>query len=161
MLDYVSKNRSLEGYKEPGLERVSNAELLELQCDILVPAALENQITVANAERIRARIIVEGANGPTTPGADEILYDRGVFIVPDILANAGGVTVSYFEWVQGLQEFFWSEEEINERLERIMRRSFNSVLELALQHRVPMRTAAYLVSVKRVADATLIRGIYP
>jgi glutamate dehydrogenase (NAD(P)+) len=161
MMKYSAQNKSLAGYKQVGLELVSNAELLELKCDILVPAALENQITVANAHRIKARIIVEGANGPTTPTADEILYDRGVFVIPDILANAGGVTVSYFEWVQGLQEFFWSEEEINERLERIMMRSFGSVLELALNHRVPLRTAAYMVAVKRVADATLIRGIYP
>ncbi len=161
MMRYAAQNRSLEGYKEPGLEHVTNGELLELECEILVPAALENQITGANADRIKARIIVEGANGPTTPSADEILYDRGVFIVPDILANAGGVTVSYFEWVQGLQEFFWSEEEINERLERIMIRSFSSVLEIALRDRVPLRTAAYVVAVKRVADATLIRGIYP
>ncbi len=161
MMKYAAQNKSLAGYKQSGLELVSNAELLELECDILVPAALENQITAANAHRIKARVIVEGANGPTTPVADEILYDRGVFVVPDILANAGGVTVSYFEWVQGLQEFFWSEEEINERLERIMMRSFSSVLEIALNHRVPLRTAAYMVAVKRVADATLIRGIYP
>jgi len=161
MIEYVRQNRTLNGYKQAGLEHVSNAELLELECDILVPAALENQITQHNANRIKARIIVEGANGPTTPTADDILYDRGIFVVPDILANAGGVTVSYFEWVQGLQEFFWSEEEINERLERIMVRSFGSVLDLALRHKVALRTAAYLVAVKRVADATLIRGIYP
>jgi glutamate dehydrogenase (NAD(P)+) len=161
MLRYARLNRSLSGYTQPGLEQVSNSELLELPCDVLVPAALENQITGANADRIKARIIVEGANGPTTPTADEILYDRGVFVVPDVLANAGGVTVSYFEWVQGLQEFFWSEEEINDRLERIMMRSFASVLDLALKHRVALRTAAYMVAVKRVADATMIRGIYP
>ena len=161
MTRYVQLHRSLADYTQPGMDRVSNSELLELPCDILVPAALENQITGANADRIKARIIVEGANGPTTPTADEILYDKGVFIVPDILANAGGVTVSYFEWVQGLQEFFWSEEEINERLERIMQRSFSSVLDLALKHGVALRTAAYMVAVKRVADATLMRGIYP
>jgi glutamate dehydrogenase (NAD(P)+) len=161
MIKYVRQNRSLRGYHQPGTEQLSNAELLELPCDVLVPAALENQITKINADRIEARIIVEGANGPITPLADEILYNRGVFVVPDILANAGGVTVSYFEWVQGLQEFFWSEEEINERLERIMVRSFNSVLEMALKHEVPLRAAAYMIAVKRVADATTIRGIYP
>jgi glutamate dehydrogenase (NAD(P)+) len=161
MMKYTRTHRSLRGYHQPGIEHVSNAELLELPCDVLIPAALENQITQANAERIRARIIVEGANGPTTPAADDVLYNRGVFVVPDILANAGGVTVSYFEWVQGLQEFFWSEEEINERLERIMVRSFNSVLEMALHHEVPLRAAAYMIAVKRVADATTIRGIYP
>ena len=161
MLKYTRAHRSLQGYHQPGTEQVGNADLLELPCDVLVPAALENQITKANADRIQARIIVEGANGPTTPAADEALYNRGVFVVPDILANAGGVTVSYFEWVQGLQEFFWSEEEINERLERIMVRSFNSVLEMALNHDVSLRAAAYMIAVKRVADATAIRGIYP
>jgi glutamate dehydrogenase (NAD(P)+) len=161
LIQYTRKHRSLRGYTGADVEQISNAELLELECGILVPAALENQITIRNADRIRARIIVEGANGPTTPAADEVLYERGIFVVPDILANAGGVTVSYFEWVQGLQEFFWSEEEINERLERIMVRSFSSVLEMALTHRVSLRTAAYMIAVKRVADATMIRGIYP
>lgn len=157
----ASPNRSLAGYEQRGMERTTNAELLELPCDFLIPAALENQITGLNANRIKARILIEAANGPTTPEADEILYDRGVFVVPDILANAGGVTVSYFEWVQGLQEFFWTEEEINERLERIMMRSFATTLELALKERISMRLAAYLVSVKRVAEATVLRGIYP
>jgi glutamate dehydrogenase (NAD(P)+) len=161
MMQYARQHRSLRGYHQPGTEQLSNEELLELACDVLVPAALENQITKLNADRIQARIVVEGANGPVTPLADEVLYDRGVFVVPDILANAGGVTVSYFEWVQGLQEFFWSEEEINERLERIMVRSFNSVLEMALKHDVPMRAAAYMIAVQRVADATTLRGIYP
>lgn len=163
MLEHARRGagRSLAGYEQRGMERITNAELLELPCDILVPAALENQITALNAGRIKARLLIEAANGPTTPEADMILYDRGVFVVPDILANAGGVTVSYFEWVQGLQEFFWSEEEINERLERIMMRSFANTLDLALRERVSMRLAAYLVSVKRVADATLMRGIYP
>ena len=163
MIEHVraSQNRSLAGYEQRGMERTTNAELLELPCDFLIPAALENQITGLNANRIKARILIEAANGPTTPDADEILYDRGVFVVPDILANAGGVTVSYFEWVQGLQEFFWTEEEINERLERIMMRSFATTLELALKERISMRLAAYLVSVKRVAEATVLRGIYP
>ncbi len=161
MMQYARTHRSLKGYSQPGVEQISNAELLEMDCEILVPAALENQITRHNADRIQARIVVEGANGPTTPTADEILFDRGVFVIPDILANAGGVTVSYFEWVQGLQEFFWSEEEITQRLERILVRSFGSVLEIALNHHVSLRTAAYMIAVKRVADATTIRGIYP
>lgn len=163
MLDYArkSKTKSLEGYHQPGTERVSNAELLELPCDILIPAALENQITGANAGNINTRLLVEAANGPTTPDADAVLYERGIMVVPDILANAGGVTVSYFEWVQGLQEFFWSEEEITERLDRIMVRSFASVLDISLKQRISLRLAAYLVAVQRVADATTIRGIYP
>jgi len=128
---------------------------------VLVPAALENQITDRNADRIRARVITEAANGPTTPEADDALQDRGVFLVPDILANAGGVNVSYFEWVQDLQHFFWSEEEINERLHRIMRHGFSLVLETMETQGVDMRLAAYIVAVKSVADATTARSIYP
>jgi glutamate dehydrogenase (NAD(P)+) len=122
---------------------------------------MENQITRENVARLRCRILVEGANGPTTPEADEILEDRGIFVVPDILANAGGVTVSYFEWVQNLQELLWSEEEVADRLQKIMTRSFAEVLALARRHRVPMRTAAYILGVGRVARATELRGIYP
>jgi glutamate dehydrogenase (NAD(P)+) len=140
---------------------VSNTELLELPCEFLVPAALEGQITRENASKIHAKIIVEGANGPTTPEADEILADRGIVVVPDILANAGGVTVSYFEWVQDLQSLFWSEEEINERLERIMVQAFKGVVQLARERDVLWRTAALIYAVKRVADALLTRGIYP
>jgi glutamate dehydrogenase (NAD(P)+) len=151
----------LEGYIAPGLEQVSNAELLEIPCDVLVPAALENQITDLNAPRIRARVIIEGANGPTTPAADAILEDRGITVVPDILANAGGVTVSYFEWVQGLQSFFWDEIDVNAKLEKIMVDAFDQVYTLSKQRDVSMRLAAYLLAVRRVADATLIRGIYP
>ncbi len=163
MLDYIktSPTGTLADYHQPGLERVSNADLLELPCDILVPAALENQITSANARRIRCRVLVEAANGPTTPDADAILFDQGILVVPDILANAGGVTVSYFEWVQGLQEFFWTEDEITQRLDRIMVNSFATVLEIAVREKISMRLAAYLVAVKRVAQATTIRGIYP
>jgi len=145
----------------PGAEPVSNAELLELPCDVLVPAAIEGQITADNAARIRAAVIVEGANGPTTPEADAILAGRDVLVVPDILANAGGVSVSYFEWVQDLQSYFWSEEEINAHLERIMVSTFERVAAVARDRRVTLRMAALIVAVRRVADALMIRGIYP
>jgi glutamate dehydrogenase (NAD(P)+) len=147
------------GYR--GSDEVTNQEILEVDCDILVPAALENQITKANAPRIKARVIAEAANGPTTPDADEILYDRGVFLIPDILCNAGGVTVSYFEWVQDMQSFFWTEDRINDSLKGIMDRAFGSVHEMALRYEVDMRTAAYMVAVARVAEATTLRGLYP
>jgi glutamate dehydrogenase (NAD(P)+) len=145
----------------PGTRPISNAEVLELDVDVLVPAALENQITTENAHRIRARIIAEGANGPTTPEADVILHDRGVFMVPDILCNAGGVTVSYFEWVQGLSRDRWSARVVAEKLKEIMDESFREVLETSLEEDVDMRTAAYLLAVQRVADATDVRGLYP
>ncbi|WP_322820422.1 Glu/Leu/Phe/Val dehydrogenase [Chloroflexus sp.] len=151
----------LEGYQAPGIERISGSELLELECDVLIPAALENQITGNNAERIRTKLIVEGANGPTTPDADAILGERGIIIVPDILANAGGVIVSYFEWVQGLQEFFWDEQDINEKLERIIVGAFDQVYAMATQRQIPLRLAAYLLAVQRVADANTTRGVYP
>ena len=140
---------------------ITNEDVLEVPCEILVPSALEGQITERNAGKVKARLIVEGANGPTTPEADAILQDRKVLVVPDILANAGGVTVSYFEWVQDLQSFFWSEEEINERLERIMVRSFREVLAVSQERQVAMRTAALVKAVQRVADALITRGIYP
>jgi glutamate dehydrogenase (NAD(P)+) len=136
-------------------------ELLEVDCDVLVPAAIENQITTANANDIRAKIIIEGANGPTTPAADRILYDRGIYLVPDVLANAGGVIVSYFEWVQDLQSFFWREDEVNARMEQMLLRAYNDVVDVAHRDKLDMRTAAYVIGVKRVADATTIRGIYP
>lgn len=146
---------------EVGAEEVTNQELLELECDILVPAALENQITGENAPKLKCKMVVEGANGPTTPEADEILFDRGIFVVPDVLANAGGVTVSYFEWVQNLQELLWSEEEVAERLQKIMTRAFAETLEIAKSKNVHMRTAAYILGVGRVAKASKLRGIYP
>ncbi|MGB9698943.1 MAG: Glu/Leu/Phe/Val family dehydrogenase [Thermodesulfobacteriota bacterium] len=147
------------GYKEG--DEISNEELLQVDCDILIPAALENQITEKVAPKIKAKIIVEGANGPTTTEADEILFDRGIFVVPDILANAGGVTVSYFEWVQNLQELLWSEEEVSERLTRILKRSFAEVLNISQKKKVNMRTAALILGIGRVAEATRLRGIYP
>ncbi|MGH2378104.1 MAG: Glu/Leu/Phe/Val family dehydrogenase [Candidatus Limnocylindria bacterium] len=145
----------------PGAERISNTELLELDCDILIPAAIENQIGAHNAPDIKAKIVAEAANGPTSPEADRILHDRGVMVIPDILCNAGGVTVSYFEWVQDLQNLFWREATINARLKEVMVKSFNDVLDLSRKHKVDMRTAAYMLAVSRVADATLTRGIYP
>ncbi len=153
--------RMLEGYSDPEVERISGAALLELDCDVLIPAAIENQITQQNAERIRARMIIEAANGPTTPVADQILSERGVMVVPDVLANAGGVIVSYFEWVQGLQEFFWDERDVNEKLDRIIVGAFNQVWQMATERRLTLRTAAYLLAVQRVADANQTRGVYP
>ena len=132
-----------------------------MECDILIPAALGNQITESNAPRIKAKIVAEGANGPTTPDADNILYDRDIFVIPDILANAGGVTVSYFEWVQDLQEFFWSEKEVNSRLQNIICGSFEEVFKTHQKEDVDMRRAAYLLAVDRVAEAVRVRGIYP
>ena len=155
---HVQKHRSLEGYKNG--DSISGADLLTLDVDVLLPAALENVITTKNASEIRARIICEGANGPTTAAADSILDEKGVFVIPDILANAGGVTVSYFEWVQDRGGYFWTEELVNDRLEAIMRRSFRDVLDLSRQHRVNLRTAAYMLSISRVANVHRLRGIY-
>ncbi len=145
----------------PGGKKINSEELLELDVDILVPAALENQITSANANRVKARLIVEGANGPVTPAADQILDDRGIVLVPDILANAGGVVVSYFEWVQDLQSFFWEEDEVNNRMEQMMMRAYQSVIDVADRDHVSLRLAAYILGVQRVAEATTIRGMYP
>jgi glutamate dehydrogenase (NAD(P)+) len=142
-------------------EVITNKELLELECDILIPAALGNQITPENAPRLKCRMLAEGANGPTVPEADQILLDRGIFLVPDILANAGGVTVSYFEWVQNLQELLWTEEEVSHRLHKIMTTAVSEVLRISQERKVPMRTAAYILGVGRVARATQLRGVYP
>jgi glutamate dehydrogenase (NAD(P)+) len=145
----------------PGAREISNAEVLEVECDILIPAALENQITGENAGRIKARIVAEAANGPTTPDADAILYEKGIFLIPDILCNAGGVTVSYFEWVQDLNRDHWSEAVVNAKLREIMDRAFYETVAVSEREKVNMRTAAYLLAVKRVADATGMRGLYP
>jgi glutamate dehydrogenase (NAD(P)+) len=145
----------------PESDDISNADLLEVECEILVPAALENQITRHNAPRLRTKVVAEAANGPTTPEADAILHDRGIFLIPDILCNAGGVTVSYFEWVQDMQSFFWTEARINQSLKEIMDRAFDAVHAMSRRHGVDMRTAAYMVAVARVAEATNLRGLYP
>ncbi|HSJ59360.1 MAG TPA: Glu/Leu/Phe/Val dehydrogenase [Anaerolineae bacterium] len=151
----------LDGYLSPGTSRIDNDELLILPVDVLVPAALEHQIHAGNAPYVQARVIVEGANGPTTPEADEILEERGTIVVPDILANAGGVVVSYLEWVQNLQSLFWEEDEINRELASIMTRSFAEVWELAHAEQVPLRLAASMLAVKKVADAITMRGVFP
>jgi glutamate dehydrogenase (NAD(P)+) len=159
LIRYTQEHGTITNF--PHADRIANEELLTLPVTVLVPAALENQITIENAAHIKARVITEGANGPTTPDADEILQANGVFLIPDVLANAGGVTVSYFEWVQDLQHFFWSEEEINERLHRIMRHTFQRVLSTKNTHGVGMRLAAYIVGVQTVSDASNARSIYP
>jgi len=159
LLNYKKQTGSVVGVKDA--ETITNTELLALPCDILVPAAIEDQIVKANAPDVKARIIVEGANAPTTPEADEVLNERGVFVVPDILANAGGVVVSYFEWVQDLQAFFWSEDEVNRQLQRVMESAFHEVLEMSQREKVDMRNAAYMLAIKRIADAMEARGIFP
>ena len=145
----------------PGTSRISNDDLLTMKCDILVPAALENVITLNNVDSIKAKIVAEAANGPTTPHADEVLQRKGILLLPDILANAGGVTVSYFEWVQDLQSFFWPVTEVNAKLESVMRRAFLDVHESSRRNRTHMRTGAYVLGVGRVAEATLVRGLFP
>jgi glutamate dehydrogenase (NAD(P)+) len=156
---HKKRTGSVSGYREG--QDVTNDELLLLDCEILIPAAMEGQITVNNANAIKARLLAEAANGPTSPEADAILYDRGVFVLPDIFANAGGVTVSYFEWVQALQAFPWTEQEVNERLRRIMTRSFEAVYATSRQHKVHMRTAALVRAIERVAQVNDLRGVYP
>jgi len=159
LLNHKKETSLVAGFKDA--DTITNAELLALPCDILVPAAMENQITAANATQVKARIVVEGANGPTTPEASKILCDNGVFVIPDILANAGGVIVSYFEWVQNIESFFWEEEEINDRLRRVMTNAFREVLGISEDEKTDMRTAAYMLAVKRVVSAMSTRGIYP
>ena len=157
-LQYLKTTRSFEGYE--GVEFVNNQELLELECDVLVPAATENQITSQNADKIKCKVLAEGANGPTTAAADQILHEKGIFVVPDILANAGGVTVSYFEWVQDRMGYFWREDVVNDRLQDKMVASFNDLCRYAEAHRVDTRTAAYMLAIDRVAYDTRMRGIY-
>ncbi len=159
VLAYVAETGTLTGC--PNADRVTNAELLTLPCEVLIPAAMEGQITKHNAPQIQAQMIVEGANGPTTPEADDILNERGIFLVPDILANAGGVIVSYFEWVQDLQAFFWDEEEIYRQLQRILLRSYDMTARTAEDYHVDMRMAAQMTAIRRVGEALMTRGFYP
>ena len=156
---WKAEHGTVQGF--PGATDVSNAEILEVDCDILIPAALENQITERNAGRVKARLVAEAANGPTTPDADIILARNGVFMIPDILCNAGGVTVSYFEWVQGLNRDHWTESIVNDKLRVIMVKAFGETLAIAKRDDCDMRTAAYLLAVERVADAMAMRGLYP
>jgi glutamate dehydrogenase (NAD(P)+) len=158
MLDFVKQHKTIDGF--PGGEPIENADLFTLDVDVLVPAALENQITMENAPGIKAKVIVEGANGPTTPDAHKHLHERGVFVIPDILANAGGVTTSYFEWVQDRHGYFWEEDEVNRRLEAKMCEAFKDVLQTSLKYKTDMRTAAYIVAINRVATVTRMRGMY-
>ena len=158
MLDYARQHKSIEGF--PGGEPLDNAKLFTLDVDVLIPAALENQITMENAPKIRAKIIAEGANGPTTPDAHKSLHERGIFVIPDILANAGGVTTSYFEWVQDRHGYFWEEEEVNKRLESKMCEAFEDVLKTAQRYKTDLRTGAYIVAINRVATVTKMRGMY-
>jgi len=159
LLQHKAKTGSVAGFADS--DSISSENLLELECDILIPAALENQITLENVDNIKARIVAEAANGPTTPDADAVLHKRGTMVIPDILANAGGVTVSYFEWVQDLQELFWEEDDVNRRLERVMVKAFSDVHSATKKYDVDMRTGAYIVGIDRVATATRTRGIWP
>ncbi|MBD3168736.1 MAG: hypothetical protein GF307_04580 [candidate division Zixibacteria bacterium] len=158
LMEHVANTRRVPGF--PHCKELTHDELLSLECDILVPAALENVITSDNADSIKAKIIAEGANGPVTPNADRILDKNGVFVVPDILCNAGGVTVSYFEWVQDRMGYFWEEDDVNQRLERIMVKAFNDVYQMSQEHGATMRIAAFMLAIKRVLDVTLMRGVY-
>ena len=158
-LRHKAETGTIEGL--PNAQPIARDEVLEVDCDILLPAALENSITLANVERVRASIIAELANGPVTPGSDRILFDRGVFLIPDILANAGGVTVSYYEWVQDQYSYFWTEDRVKDTLEQTMRAAFAGVYSTAERYRADMRTGAYILAISRVAEATRVRGIFP
>jgi glutamate dehydrogenase (NAD(P)+) len=158
-LRYKQEHGTLAGMQDT--DTIGNLELLEIECDILVPAALESVITAQNADRIKTKMIAEAANGPTTPDADKVLFEKGIQVLPDILANAGGVTVSYFEWAQNIQGYYWAEDEVNQKLERVMKRAFQDVYETSNNSSVDMRTGAYMLAISRVAEVTKLRGIFP
>ncbi|HEX7295688.1 MAG TPA: hypothetical protein VF251_08060, partial [Pyrinomonadaceae bacterium] len=158
-LKHKAATKSLHGLS--GTKQLASDDIIGVDCDILLPSALENAITLSNVGKVKAKIIAELANGPTTPGADRVLADNDVMLVPDILANAGGVTVSYYEWVQDQYSFFWSEKQINDTLEQTIRTAFNSVHETAQHYDTDLRTGAYILAVSRVAEATSVRGIFP
>jgi len=158
MIEYAKAHKTIDGF--PGGEPIENDQLFSLDVDVLVPAALENQITEENAATIKAKIVAEGANGPTTPEAHRQLHERGIFVIPDILANAGGVTTSYFEWVQDRHGYFWEEHEVNQRLEAKMMEAFHDVLQTSIKYKTDLRTAAYVVAISRVATVTKMRGMY-
>ena len=155
----MAKHGGVGGFE--GADPISKDEFWTIESDILIPAALEGQITEENAPKIKTKIVVEGANGPTTTAADDILHDKGILVIPDVVANAGGVTVSYFEWVQDFSSFFWTEDEINQRLERVMREAFAAVWQVASEHSVSVRTAAFIVACTRILQAREMRGLYP
>ena len=159
LLNYVAEHGGVGGF--PEADTIANEDFWSVESDILIPAALENQITEQNASKIKTKIIVEGANGPTTTAADDILHDKGILVIPDVVANAGGVTVSYFEWVQDFSSFFWTEDEINQRLERVMREAFAAVWQVSSEQNVSVRTAAFIVACKRILQARELRGLYP
>jgi glutamate dehydrogenase (NAD(P)+) len=158
LIDWTCKHKTVDGY--PFADTITNDELFGLDVDVLIPAALENQITIDNVGAIKAKIVVEGANGPTTPEAHKAMHERGIFVIPDILANAGGVTGSYFEWVQNRHGYYWTETEVNSRLEHKMVEAFDAVLRTSLKYKVDMRTAAYIEAIDRVAQVTRMRGMY-
>lgn len=161
LLAHIQEHGAMEGFTVDGATSIDDNEFWALECEFLVPAALEGQINKDNADSIRAKVVLEGANGPTTPEADDILNQNGVLVVPDVLANAGGVTVSYFEWVQDFSSFFWSEEEINEKLTRLMENAYTAIDQVAEKHKVPLRTAAFIIGCTRILEARELRGLYP
>jgi glutamate dehydrogenase (NAD(P)+) len=158
MIEHASHGGTIDGFRA---EKISSEQFWQVDCDILIPAALEGQITAKNAPQIKARMVIEGANGPTTPEADDILRERNILVAPDVIANAGGVTVSYFEWVQDFSSFFWTEEEINQRLVRIMQEAFRAIWQVAQDNKVTLRTAAFIVACTRILQAREMRGLYP